>query len=586
MSDSSSTPSSASNCGRRSSPSSGSLAFLVHSPNTVQNNLPPDVDNKPLARQKRRRTSKEDEDILKAEYQRNPKPDKATRLDIVRRVALGEKEVQIWFQNKRQNDRRRSQPAQTYDLYSSSDPSSDGPQPATMSPSLQVAVDRDDDMQEHSTEEMVSAQTAPEPANLPPPTTTTTSSGGVDTSLQLSQTQQIVELESQIADAADVQPTGPQSCDAAPTDLPGSQPIPSSQESAQGLRPGYLANRRSASFIKSQETDLPGPIPVNAVPDLSQNATRGLKRTRSYVRLSMTVDGKARVVTDADESPSPPKSRQLPPAVFEGRSAGLRRSYSATGLYDKFAEASAQGPPNKFARTSVGRSRDSRAWEFWCDADARSSLTEKADQEGSGSAADAISLIRANSKGALRSNPNRTNTPLLSRENSKKRAKQDGTIAKKGLVRASTTYGRLQSRSNEPGLAKSKRKGEGNENDFEMPQTESDKENWEPEDPAQNASPAKGPQTQPAFQRRSRQILGENTEILSQSSSIGAMMDREKRLKANRKSKGVEGESVCPDDDEEIASFMGSKGTSSVRSVSSGEELGCVEGLLALANWR
>ena len=141
MSDSSSPRSSASDSGGCSSPTvAGGLAFLVHSPETVQRNLPPDVDNKPLARQKRRRTryarifycvlwlvgvttrccvailrdqscichtnptpplttmtpnSKEDEDILKAEYQRNPKPDKAARLEIVRRVALGEKEVQV-----------------------------------------------------------------------------------------------------------------------------------------------------------------------------------------------------------------------------------------------------------------------------------------------------------------------------------------------------------------------------------------------------------------------------------------------------------------------------------------------------------
>jgi len=141
MSDSSSPCSSASDSGGCSSPTiAGGLAFLVHSPETVQRNLPPDVDNKPLARQKRRRTryarifycilwlvgvttrccvavlrdqscichtnptpplitmtpnSKEDEDILKAEYQRNPKPDKAARLEIVRRVALGEKEVQV-----------------------------------------------------------------------------------------------------------------------------------------------------------------------------------------------------------------------------------------------------------------------------------------------------------------------------------------------------------------------------------------------------------------------------------------------------------------------------------------------------------
>jgi len=33
--------------------------------------------------------------VLEAAYQRNPKPDKAARIDLVRRVALGEKEVQV-----------------------------------------------------------------------------------------------------------------------------------------------------------------------------------------------------------------------------------------------------------------------------------------------------------------------------------------------------------------------------------------------------------------------------------------------------------------------------------------------------------
>lgn len=39
--------------------------------------------------------SPEDHAILEAEYQKNPKPDKLARLDIVNRVALGEKEVQV-----------------------------------------------------------------------------------------------------------------------------------------------------------------------------------------------------------------------------------------------------------------------------------------------------------------------------------------------------------------------------------------------------------------------------------------------------------------------------------------------------------
>lgn len=39
--------------------------------------------------------SPEDHAILEAEYQRNSKPDKAARTDIVNRVSLGEKEVQV-----------------------------------------------------------------------------------------------------------------------------------------------------------------------------------------------------------------------------------------------------------------------------------------------------------------------------------------------------------------------------------------------------------------------------------------------------------------------------------------------------------
>lgn len=42
--------------------------------------------------------SPEDQQTLEAEYARNPKPDKAARMLIVNRVALGEKEVQVSMQ--------------------------------------------------------------------------------------------------------------------------------------------------------------------------------------------------------------------------------------------------------------------------------------------------------------------------------------------------------------------------------------------------------------------------------------------------------------------------------------------------------
>ncbi|KAM0329781.1 hypothetical protein ACHAQA_003945 [Verticillium albo-atrum] len=59
---------------------------------------------------KRKRTAAKDKSILEDSYQTNPKPDKTARQELVQRVSLNEKEVQIWFQNRRQNDRRKSRP--------------------------------------------------------------------------------------------------------------------------------------------------------------------------------------------------------------------------------------------------------------------------------------------------------------------------------------------------------------------------------------------------------------------------------------------------------------------------------------------
>ncbi len=39
--------------------------------------------------------SPEDQAVLEAEHEQNSKPDKATRMEIVKKVALGEKEVQV-----------------------------------------------------------------------------------------------------------------------------------------------------------------------------------------------------------------------------------------------------------------------------------------------------------------------------------------------------------------------------------------------------------------------------------------------------------------------------------------------------------
>ena len=136
------------------------------------------------------------------------------------------------------------------------------------------------------------------------------------------------------------------------------------------------------------------------------------------------------------------------------------------------------------------------------------------------------------------------------------------------MQRASTSCGRLQSKS-------SRKVSDSSESD-ELPQTESDKENWEPDLTPGRRSHKTGP---PGSSQRTRQILGENTDIMSQSSSLGAMLAKEKN-------KGQESED--PEQDEELRMFMKGGRLSGRTSLSSAEEAGCVEGLLKLSQgqWR
>ncbi|KAL5611813.1 hypothetical protein BROUX41_000612 [Berkeleyomyces rouxiae] len=75
-------------------------------------NVQPDKQTK----NRRKRTQAGDKAILESAYQANAKPDKAARLAIVRQVSMTEKEVQIWFQNRRQNDRRKSRPLSAQEI--------------------------------------------------------------------------------------------------------------------------------------------------------------------------------------------------------------------------------------------------------------------------------------------------------------------------------------------------------------------------------------------------------------------------------------------------------------------------------------
>ncbi|KAG0635892.1 hypothetical protein HOY80DRAFT_979958 [Tuber brumale] len=99
-----------------SSSSNSGYAFITHSQETLPLNLPPSIDNATLARRRRRRTSAHDQAILEEEYGKCDRPDKSKRREITAKVQMGEKEVQIWFQNKRQSTRRKSKPLLPHEI--------------------------------------------------------------------------------------------------------------------------------------------------------------------------------------------------------------------------------------------------------------------------------------------------------------------------------------------------------------------------------------------------------------------------------------------------------------------------------------
>ena len=296
---------------------------------------------------------------------------------------------------------------------------------------------------------------------------------------------------------------------------------------------GYLANRRSASFIIHDDESAAGPSEAKELAQ-SQNLDEGmlvrsLKRTPSAIRLSLSLDGKAEVTSRSGNTPSPPRPR--PASVcspVRRRNAGLQRSLSAlepvTGSVKITNVVHFPGPP------MTGRSRDSRTWEFYCDSDARNALTEQAEREESGSATAAISLIRSCSqqKKAMAANSSKRNAHPQKPEFSKK-LKADGRKTRKPkLVRATSSVARLQTSAQsgaEPKIATAAHKssGSGSQKDiFQVFENDSDKENWEP-----GTQRSIHQRHMPADRPQGARALEETSRILSQSTGMDSSMRRQ-----------------------------------------------------------
>ena len=367
-----------------------------------------------------------------------------------------------------------------------------------------------------------------------------------------------------------------------------------SQTTPTKRRLGYLANRRSASFVIHDESrnslprlslasSLPSNGPAKGASDASGSA-QVLKRSSSHVRLSMSLDGKAEVTTCTGYTPSPPRSQPVPTAInaVPRSNTGLQRSYSALESGNRSLSDVVPVPYSR--RSMAGRSRDARTWEFYCDSDARNALTEQAELEESGSATAAIGLIksRSNASKVMTPNPNKRNAHSQKHDSTKRlKADVQGT-GKPQLARAISSVARLQTADSNEQTQKAMKMGEkkpkeGSQTDiWQEYDGDSDKENWEPG--TQSSNPRR---RRAGYSHQAARVLEESFRVPSQSSSLDALMDREgtttSRSSMTKSSSSEEKENGGPEVDNEIAAFMGESGPRGV------EDLDCVQNLLSLS---
>ncbi|TLS26025.1 hypothetical protein PpBr36_07729 [Pyricularia pennisetigena] len=381
---------------------------------------------------RRKRTNAKDRAVLEDAYSKNSKPDKNARLDIVNRVSLNEKEVQIWFQNRRQNDRRRSRPLSDQDLAAYRNGgikivSADGHAGISFSQHCEQA--------EHDT------------ARSPAQTTSTTPTGSPDLGPWMPGKYHQFTMEVPLPAKTPSHP----SVSRTPADA--SHHSASSKSFSFSQSGSFVSNQRwstgaafstPSSFKRhtdgvddSFRTDPFAPsscssaasAPVLPIP---RTHSRSDSRSNSAVRLSMSLDGKATLVSPSPERASTtykydPRVEPIPISIPSLKRSGLNRSQSVTlppisvltGSLP--CPGSLEGASPLPPRLTRGRSRDVHAWEFAADngSDRDDELTQQAKDEASGSATAAISLLRTTSASA---GSVRGSSPVLQPNGSKRNA--------------------------------------------------------------------------------------------------------------------------------------------------------------------
>ncbi|KAK2735919.1 hypothetical protein FQN57_001059 [Myotisia sp. PD_48] len=512
--------------------------FVVHSNTTLSDDLPPRADNKAYTRQKRRRTSPEDHAILELEYRRNPKPDKVTRANIVSRVSLGDKEVQIWFQNRRQNDRRKSKPVQEQD------PTSEG--------------------RIHSQEETILSQTS-----------------------QPSSTQSPGDVISQCSI---------KSCNN--TELPEQPAQPSthsSQSHPHNYDSSYYYPPRNESISASQLSSGKRKRTAQGIPEFDPSF---VPASPPALRLSFSYDGEAVVRQEDEQTPSPPKTRDSLRIAFSADGEAVVRT--ANELSPSRKQPSPMSSAHRRMRTlhrsssgislgcldaRFGRSRDSRNWELYCDTDARSafSLAHSSSRLGcEDGRKSGKSLNRQLSDGSRifaprTSLPNET-IPNESYPHPQKRKKLSRTMSSLGRLESDSASLHASKRLNMSQEPRPPRKV-GSKLNYHS--GDSDKENWLPGTQSSatresRAQPTASTRPQPRVLRETRDTRREGNRQLGRTTKRGGNVNDIINIK-------LQNRTVFDENGKDVSSEVISGSRSNQV-----EDLDCIQGLLSLSQgaWR
>lgn len=498
---------------------------------------------------------------------------------------------QIWFQNRRQNDRRKSKPLQPHELLAprssgtdaSKNNSSDEILPAEPGSSSGTEQCEDSGNEKHSMERLVGTGTAE--TDIPPEGRDEAEQLGPDSQTSV-ESFEVPESSQPISDVTEPDPQPAQAQDA----LVSEETIPSSAK-----------RKRSVSELREDQPAVQQPVTPGAVPDARSppslrislsfdgeamvrkdtELTPSPPKGRNALRIAMSSDGKA--VIRAEGEPSPSKNRVSMFSARKPRFAGLRRSNSAVVL----------GTPRGSAEKDrlFGRSRDPRNWESFFDTDARSALStpssaQSAPNSGSpgvfrpGAPRSLTRSLSARHKNIMTSTPTSSehlNTPVPQAAREKRR-KISRTVSSLGRLESGQSL--LNRTASVPARqAKLLPKIAKDAGDADLHGGDSDKENWVPGTRASHV------RRRAASQHQSqRPVLGESKGRDGKANKDLTTAGRRSRLSqvSQRKVSGGNGK-AAPEVDADVSAFMAGGGSASQE-----EDLDCIQGLLSLSQgaWR